>query len=306
MNTPRFHRVAVLMGGVSSEREISLKSGEAVANGLRDAGFDVVPVVVDREELDLPEGIEAAFVALHGRFGEDGGIQRLLDDRQLPYTGSGAASSHVSFDKVLTREALIAAGLPVARGEILPAGAPASAVSLPLPVVVKPPREGSSVGVSIVRTPGELEAAIAEARRFAGDPLVEAYIPGREWTVGIVGDQVLPPIEIEPKLDGGWYSWRAKYFSAGTTRYAFPEDNPADAALCARCRDLALRTFRVLDARGLGRIDFRITPEGEPFILELNAIPGFTPHSLLPKAAGRAGIPFPTLCARILDSARYG
>jgi D-alanine-D-alanine ligase len=301
----RFHRVAVLMGGVSSEREISLKSGDAVAAGLREAGYDVAPVLLEREELPSLDGIEAAFVALHGRFGEDGGIQRLLDARKIPYTGSGATSSHISFDKVLTRDVLLAAGLPVAQGQVLDRKAPASELRLPLPVVVKPPREGSSVGISIVKTAEELDAALVEGRRYADELLVEAFIPGREWTVGIVGDEALPPLEIQPKLDGGWYSWKAKYFSNGTTNYAFPDDNPQDAALCALCRTLALKVFRALDARGLSRIDFRITPQGEPFVLELNAIPGFTQQSLLPKAAARAGIPFPTLCARIMETARH-
>lgn len=305
MNTPRFHRVAVLMGGVSSEREISLKSGSGVVNGLREAGYDVTPVDIEREELPALVGIEAVFIALHGRFGEDGGIQRLLDARKLPYTGSGAESSRISFDKVLTRDALLAAGLPVAEGQLLPAGAPASALRLPLPVVVKPPREGSSVGISIVRTAAELGPALAEARKYADELLVETFIPGREWTVGVVGDDALPPVEIEPKIDGGWYSWQAKYFSNGTTQYVFPDDNPADVALSAHCRDLASRVFRALDARGLGRIDFRITPEGKPFILELNTIPGFTPQSLLPKAAARAGLSFSALCARILETARF-
>lgn len=305
MKSPRFHRVAVLMGGTSSEREISLKSGDAVVQGLREAGYDVTPVVLDREELPALPGIEAAFVALHGRFGEDGGIQRLLNARKLPYTGSGAESSRVSFDKVLTRDALTAAALPVAAGQVLAPGETAAAVRISCPLVVKPPREGSSVGVSIVQNPSELDAAIAEGRRFNPELLVEAFVPGREWTVGIVGDEALPPVEIQPKLDGGWYSWQAKYFSNGTTRYSFPDDNPEDSALSARCRELALRVFRALECRGLGRVDFRITPEGEPFVLELNAIPGFTQHSLLPKAAARAGIPFPALCARILETARH-
>lgn len=303
MPAPRFQRVAVLMGGVSNERPISIQSGEAVVRGLRDAGYRAEPVLLDREALPPLEGIEAVFIALHGRFGEDGGVQRLLDARGVPYTGAGAEASRVAFDKILTRAVLAAAGCPVAPGQTLGVREPVSAVTLPLPLVVKPPREGSSLGITIVRAEGELAPAVAEGRRYADELLIEAFIPGREWTVGIVDGEALPPIEIEAALDGGWYSWRAKYFSAGTTRYLFPEDHPGEAALCRRCRELALEVSRALGVRGMARVDFRVPPQGDPVVLELNTIPGFTGTSLLPKAAARAGLSFAALCARLLETA---
>ena len=221
----------------------------------------------------------------------------------MPYTGANSRSSRLAFDKLLTRAALAAAELPIAPGQILSDAETAADIRLPCPLVVKPPREGSSVGITIVTDPAELEAAVAEGRRHDRELLIEQFIPGREWTVGVVDDQALPPIEIQPTLDGGWYSWNAKYFSEGTTNYIFTEDNPADVALSGLCRQIALDVFRTLGARGFGRVDFRIDPTGKPFVLELNTIPGFTEHSLLPMAAARAGLSLPDLCEKIMETA---
>ncbi len=299
----RARNVAVVMGGTSTERDVSLRSGKAVSQGLADAGYAVTPVVLDADAVDgIPEAVDAVFIALHGGYGENGGIQADLDARGLPYTGSGAAASSLAMDKVATKRVLAAAGIPTAAYELLPPGV--AGTSLALPVVVKPPCDGSSVGVGLVRRRGEWEAALEEARRVdpQGRALVETYIPGREWTVGILIDEALPVVEI--CAPGGWYGFDAKY-TVGKTQYVFP-DGPDDQALADRCRRLALESFRAAGCRGMGRVDFRVTPAGEPFVLEINTVPGFTATSLLPKAAARRGIAFPDLCAAILEAARCG
>ncbi len=293
-------RVAVVMGGTSNEREVSLKSGAAVVEGLTEAGFDVVPVVLERDSVDaLPAGVEAVFLALHGGYGENGGVQADLDRLGVPYTGPGAAASRITIDKIATKRVLEAAGVPTAPFEVLPRGADATA--LPLPVVVKPPRDGSSVGISKVSEPGQWAAALETARAVdpQGEVLVEAYIPGREWTVGVVGGEALPVVEIQ--APGGWYGFAEKY-TRGVTRYVFPEASE-DAPLTAQCQVLALLAFQAVGCRGVSRIDFRVTPEGRPYVLEINTIPGFTATSLLPKAAAKKGLSFSALCAKLLEHA---
>lgn len=308
----RFNRVAVLLGGGSSEREISLLSGAAVAGALREAGYDAVETEVSRENrFTLPEGTEAVFIMLHGAYGEDGGVQSELDRLGVPYTGSNAAVSRVCFDKQLSREAFAAAGVPVAPGYLLRADVVAGGVvpppALALPVVVKATRQGSSVGVYIVHTPKEWAAAVRDVFRYGDAAVVETFIPGREWSVPVIGeDTVLPGMEMIPSAARGWYDFTAKYSDDAGTVYAFPEDNPADAALVARSREIALQAYRAVGARGMGRIDMRITPEGEIFVLEINNIPGCTHHSILPQAGRKAGIAFPELCSRILESAACG
>jgi len=287
---------------MSSEREVSLRSGAAVAAALAGAGLDVVPVVLERDGLtSLPEGVGVAFIALHGGYGENGGVQADLDKLRVPYTGPGAAASRVAMDKAATKRLLDAAGIPTAAWEVLARGVGES--RLPLPVVVKPPRDGSSVGISKVSEASQWAAALAAARAAdaAGEALVEAYVPGREWTVGVVGGEPLPVVEV--CAPGGWYGFAEKY-TPGATRYAFPE-SAADAACVARCQELAVGVFHAVGCRGVGRVDFRVTPEGEPFVLEINTVPGFTATSLLPKAAARAGMPFAALCVRLLELAAY-
>lgn len=292
----QFRTVAVLMGGIGSERDVSLRSGAAIARGLRERGYEVAEVDVKRRRLDLPAGTDAAFVALHGAFGEDGGIQRLLARRGVPYTGSDAASCRVAFDKKLTRKALAAAGIPIAEGVTIRRAGAAS--PLPLPVVVKPTREGSSVGCHRVRTARQWARAAADALKYNGEAVVEDFIEGRELTVGIVGGRALPAVEIV--APGGEYSYKAKY-TPGMTRYICPARIPVPLALklaaCARA------VFRVLGASGMGRVDFRLRPDGTFCVLELNSIPGFTETSLLPKAAAAAGLDFGRLCERILNLA---
>jgi D-alanine-D-alanine ligase len=291
----RFQSVAVLKGGFSAEREVSLESGSAVANGLRAAGYDVMEVDVMSPEFIIPAGIEAVFIALHGTFGEDGGAQARLTEVGIPYVGAGVESSRIAFDKILTEHCLHKAGIPVPESEVLCRG---DEPSMRPPVAVKPPRQGSSVGCSLVFDESEWPLALADAWQYDDEILVQRFIPGREFTVGIVDGFVLPVVEIV--TEAGWYDYTAKY-KVDTTRYVVPAE--LDTESTARMQKLALKTFEALGARGFGRVDFRMTPEGEFFVLELNTIPGFTSHSLLPKAAAAAGIGFSELCDRIMQTA---
>lgn len=295
MNDRHFEKVAVLKGGVSAEREVSLESGAAVAAGLRDAGYDVVEIDVQSEDFLVPDGIEAVFIALHGTFGEDGGAQARLEELGIAYVGAGVEASRVAFDKLLTESVLNAAGVPVPQSETLGAG---QGHTLPLPLVIKPPREGSSVGCHLVFEESAWDAAVSEALTHDKEVLVQQFIAGREFTVGVVDREVLPVVEIVPA--GEWYDYAAKY-EADTTRYVVPAELSGDKR--AEMQELALKTFDALNCRGVGRVDFRMTPEGELFVLELNTIPGFTSHSLLPKAAAAVGIDFPSLCDRIMQTA---
>ena len=284
------------MGGTSAERAVSLRSGAAVANGLRAAGYEAVEVDIRNRGIRLiPRDVDLVFVALHGEFGEDGRVQRMLERAGLPYTGSGPAASEASFDKRLTKELLEKAGVPTPRYEILRRG---RKPALALPAVVKPTRQGSSIGVNRVLRKSRWRAALTDAFRYGNEVLVEGYVKGRELTVGVVGDLALPVVEVV--APNGWYDYRAKY-TKGLTRYLVPA--ALDARTAARCQELALATFRALGCRGFGRIDFRMTAEQELYVLELNNIPGFTETSLLPKAAAAAGIGFAELCDRIVKLA---
>ena len=291
----KFGQVAVLKGGISAEREVSLESGAAIAAGLRTAGYDVTEIDVISSDFTVPAGVDAVFIALHGTFGEDGGAQARLEVLGIPYVGAGVEASRIAFDKLLTEQCLMAAGVPVPDSEVLRAG---QSRTLSLPVVVKPPREGSSVGCHLVFNASEWDAAFAEALTHDAEVMVQQFIPGREFTVGIVNGQVLPVVEIVPA--GEWYDYAAKY-QADTTRYVVPAELSSEKT--EEMQNVAMKTFEALGARGFGRVDFRMTPSGDLFVLELNTIPGFTSHSLLPKAAAAAGIEFPELCDRIMRTA---
>jgi D-alanine-D-alanine ligase len=284
----KFQHVAVLKGGFSAEREVSLESGSAIAAGLRAAGYTVTEIDVKSSDFTVPAGVEAVFIALHGTFGEDGGAQTRLTELGLPYVGADANASRIAFDKILTEECLRKKKIPVPASEVLYRG---DTPSMKPPVAVKPPRQGSSVGCSLVFDE-------SEAWQYDEEILVQRFIPGREFTVGIVDGTVLPIVEIVTAA--GWYDYTAKY-KVDTTRYVIPAE--LDAKTAARMQKTALKTFEALGARGFGRVDFRMTPEGEQYVLELNTIPGFTSHSLLPKAAAAAGIEFPELCDRIMRTA---
>lgn len=286
------------MGGTSTERDVSLASGRAVARGLREAGYGRVDeVVLERNEARPAPDVEAVFVALHGAYGEDGGVQHDLDLLGLPYVGSGAGASRRAFDKRETKAVLAREGLPTAPFRVLGPGE----WEMPIkpPAVVKPPCQGSSAGVGWVFDDADWAKALAGARCYSDEVLVEAYIAGRELTVGIVDGKALPVIEVfAPR---GRYDTEAKY-TRGRSGYGVVS---AEDPVARRCAGLALETFRAFDARGFGRVDFRVDGNARPFVLELNTIPGFTENSLLPKAAAAAGIDFATLCGEILELAVF-
>src|SRR5574344_685498 len=299
----KFKRVAVLQGGTSSERKVSFLSGANVIEALKSLGYDVVPVTLDADNVDnVPDDVDAAFLALHGGYGENGGVQAALDARGIPYTGPGAAASRITIDKIATKEVLKKAGVATAPWAIL--DHETAECPIPLPVVVKPPKDGSSVGISRVFKPEEWKDALALARKTDKDgvALVEAFVPGREWTVGILAGKALPVIEIQ--APNGWDGHQEKYL-ANATKYVFPEDG-ADAALkklLKKAQKTALAAYKATGCRGVTRVDFRVSPEGETYVLELNTVPGFTAHSLVPKAAARTGLDFAHLCEAILDTA---
>jgi len=294
----KYNRVAVLMGGPSAEREVSLRSGAAALRGLQESGYAATAVEVIGRTFTLPPGTEAVFIALHGEFGEDGEVQALLDGMGMPYTGSGVDASRASMDKLVTKEVFTAHGIPTAAYASLQRG---DKPEFPLPAVVKPVRQGSSFGVHLVREPSQMAAALEDAFRYDEQVLVETYIPGRELTVGILDREVLPAVEIA--APDGWYGYEAKY-TPGKTRYLCPAELPE--AVRVEAQRLALAVFDALGCEGFGRVDFRLSPEGGLYVLELNSIPGLTETSLLPKAAAAAGIPFAALCDRLMRTARCG
>ena len=304
-------RIAVLMGGRSSEREVSLESGRNVAEALKSLGkYEVVPVDVQDDSLGaLPAGVDAVYVALHGGWGENGGVQAALDARGIPYTGPGAMASRIAMDKVKTKMVLEMKGVPTAAWSL--AGRDTEKSPLPLPVVVKPPSDGSSVGISKVSTAdgwaAARDAAFAASDSAAGgsgrdEILVEEYVPGREFTVAVVDGEAWPVIEIV--ANGGWYGYEEKYRS-NETRYPFLEESAEgrDAGLAAKLKDIAVKAYSAVGCRGVTRVDFRVSPLGRCYVLELNTSPGFTSHSLVPKAGMKTGLTFAGVCDRILASA---
>ncbi|MBX3745029.1 MAG: D-alanine--D-alanine ligase [Verrucomicrobiae bacterium] len=295
MSEPR--NICVLLGGPSSEREVSLRSGAAVAGALRSAGFTVTEVdpVGDWR---IPAGTEVVFLALHGTWGEDGTVQAVLDAQGMAYTGCGADASRVAFDKVLTKRRLQEAGVPTAPFlTVTDSRAPWPAGWRP-PVVLKPVRQGSSVGLRFVDRENEWPAALAACLEHDTEALVEERIGGREITVGILGDRALPVVEIRP--NEGVYDYRNKY-TPGATGYLCPA--PFDDGTTQRLQEAALGAFRAVGGRDYGRIDAMVRPGGEPVVLEVNTLPGMTETSLLPKAAAAAGIGFADLCRRMVEFA---
>ena len=285
-------RIAVLMGGLSAEREVSLRSGAAVTVALKEAGYEVVSVEVDDAKVPLPPNIDLAFLAMHGTFAEDGQIQDLLASRGIPYTGANAQVSQAAFNKEKTKERLRMCGVPTPEGQLVRS---AEEVTLPLPVFVKPNAQGSSVGSRAAATKEELAVAIAEALKFDSSALVERLIRGRELTVGVLGDDVLPIIEIKP-LDG-FYDYTNKY-TKGKTEYFCPADLPEK--ITKQIQTHALTAHLALGGTVYSRIDFLL--EGDAaYCLEVNTIPGMTATSLLPKAAAAVGIDFPQLCRKIIE-----
>ena len=294
-------RVAVLMGGPSSEHEVSLNSGGAVARALREAGFAVDEIVLETGELPpLHEDVRAVFPALHGRFGEDGTVQRLLEERGLPYVGCDPAVSELLLDKARTRDVLEQNGLPVAAGMVVTRSDIPLPDSIDLPLIVKPNREGSTIGMAKVNGPDDWRPALEEALRYDTDIVVEKFVIGCEVTIGILFDEPMPVIEIVPP--GEIYDYDAKYvYDHGKTEYLCPPRSLSKETQ-ERLQDLALATFHTLGARDLLRVDIIVNAD-ETIILEGNSIPGFTATSLIPKAADAAGLTFPKLCARLIRAA---
>jgi len=300
-----FGKIAVLLGGKSAEREVSLKSGGMVLNALRSRGVDALPFDPAERGLDalIGERFERAFIALHGRFGEDGTVQGVLEWLGIPYTGSGVLASALAMDKLRAKLLWHAEGLPTPPYAVLTKDSDLRTVArkLGVPLMVKPASEGSSIGMSKVGSAAGLDEAYALAANYDQVVIAEKFIDGAELTAGILGDQVLPLIKIETPRD--FYDYQAKYI-ASDTRYIVPCGLPA-----ARERDLqalCLKAFRALGCRGWGRVDLMLNRQGRPFVLEVNTVPGMTDHSLVPKAARAVGMSYEDLCLRILEAAHVG
>ena len=295
---PAALNITVLLGGPSAEREISLRSGAGVAGALRSLGHLVTEVDPRDGAFTLPRETAAVFLALHGTYGEDGTVQRQLEKLGVPYTGCDAEASRIAFDKVLTKHRCLEAGVPTANHVVVEsAQAPWPAGWQP-PVVVKPVRQGSSVGLQFVERVAGWNAALREALRFDSQVLVEEMISGRETTVGILDGRPLPVVEVRPK--SGAYDYLNKY-TAGRTEYFCPA--PFEAAVTDRIQRAALQAFRAIGGRDYARVDVMVRAGGEPVVLEVNMLPGMTPTSLLPKAAAAAGMNYEQLCQRMLELA---
>lgn len=303
--TSSFGKVAVLFGGRSAEREVSLKSGAAVLAALQRSGVDAHgfdPAVQDLHTL-LDDGYQRAFIALHGRYGEDGTVQGALELMGIPYTGSGVLASALAMDKWRTKLVWQAAGLPIPAYELLAADSDFDAVAtrLGLPLFVKPANEGSSVGISKVKRAGELRAAYEEAARHDKLVIVEAFVGGGEYTAAILGGQALPVIKIEPTNE--FYDYEAKYLR-DDTRYLCPCGLAPEQE--AEMQHLAQQAFALIGGEGWGRVDFLMDETGKPYLLEINTSPGMTDHSLVPMAARQAGMSFEQLVLRVLELTHVG
>jgi D-alanine-D-alanine ligase len=297
-------RIGVLMGGVSPEREISLRTGQAIAKALRERGYDVYPIDVgyDIAHRLISQRIGIAFIALHGRFGEDGTIQGMLEMMRIPYTGSGVLASALSMDKIMSKRIFATQSIPTPASHVLHLGEdPSQALEkldFPFPIVVKPASEGSTIGITIVRDRAGLPQAIEHARRYDHRLLLEEYIQGKEITLSVLNGQPLPVIEIAPK--GGFYDYRAKY-TKGETEYIIP---PRIAPKVQKeAERVGLEAYNSLGCEGCARVDMMADEKGGVFVLEVNSMPGMTETSLVPKAARFAGIDFPELVERILEKA---
>jgi len=302
MRRGNFGKVAVLMGGPSAEREVSLKSGNAVLAALKRQDVDAHGIDADKSTLRLLEdgGFDRVFIVLHGRWGEDGVIQGALEVLDIPYTGSGVLGSALGMDKLRSKYLWSAAGIPTPEYAMLEPGIDLGKVAakLGLPMFVKPAREGSSLGISKAKTVAELKAAWETAAKYDDQVIAERFVDGAELTCGILGDRALPLIRIE--TDREFYDYEAKYI-LDTTRYLCPCGLPVDRERAIQ--DLAQRAFDALGCSGWGRVDFMLDKAGQAYALEVNTVPGMTDHSLVPKAAKQAGIDFDQLVMRILETA---
>ncbi len=294
-------KIAVLMGGFSSEREISMRSGRRVAIALRSIGYCVEEVDVRNEQFEISKKVDVVFIALHGTGGEDGVVQSILEKQGIVFTGSGSQASHLAFDKVAAKKIFREHGLFTPRDVVWDKkqfdGAKLKS-KLDYPVVVKPSRQGSSIGIQIVEREEQLESALQEAFEKDSVVLIEEFIEGRELTVGILGEEALPVIEIRPK--SGWFDYHNKY-TEGATDELVPA--PIGSSLRQHVQTQALKAHRILGCRDMSRVDFRVDCQGQTYLLEVNTIPGLTDTSLLPKAAAARGITFPNLCLALVECA---
>jgi D-alanine-D-alanine ligase len=294
-------RIALAKGGPGSERDISLATAKGVAEALGTLGAEVVEVDVTGPDFEIPAGVDAVFNVIHGTFGEDGQIQRILEARGIPYTGAGSASSELAFDKARSKARFVECGVPTAAYQRLPLGAARPEdVRIPIPLVMKPLREGSSVGVHIIRDAAGIGPAIEDLKKFGGEALVESFIAGKELTVGVLGDQILPVVHIQPR--DGFYDISNKYpwlTGTGGSDYFCPADLGPETTKAVQ--DAAMAAHRALGVEVYSRVDVLLDANERPYVLEVNTIPGMTATSLLPKAARAAGIMYPALCARILE-----
>lgn len=297
----RKSRIGVLMGGLSEERDISLKTGGAVLKALKDSGYDAVGIDAGT---DLPERlrrrkVEVAFIALHGTYGEDGCVQGLLEVMGIPYTGSGVRASSVAMDKVASKKIFAFSGISTPGFCEVPADG--RVTGLRLPVIVKPSTQGSAIGVTVVRKKAALKEAVKEARRHSGDVFAEEFIEGPELTVAVFEGRAFPVIEIRPKE--GLYDYRAKY-TPGLTDFLVPA--PLRKGTEKRVVAEALAAYSALGCSGAARVDIMLGAEDKPFVLEVNTIPGMTETSLLPKAAAAAGMSYRDLVEEMLENAGLG
>ena len=295
-------KIAVLMGGPGSERDVSLATARGVAKALRSRGAEVLEIDVRDENFELPKDVDLAFIAIHGTFGEDGQLQQVLENRGVPYTGDGVKESWTAFDKIESKKRFEAADVTTPQWQVIGAN---EQPTLPLPIVIKAPRQGSTVGVYIIKEANQLESALAEARKFDRQLLVEEFVPGRELTIGVLGDQALPILEIIPK--GGVYDFTNKYpflnpQAGGGAEHVCPAK--IEETLTRKIQELALRAYRSIGLRVYSRVDVLLPENAEPSVLEVNTIPGMTEASLLPEAAAAAGIKYDELCLRIIELSR--
>ncbi|MFZ4115628.1 MAG: D-alanine--D-alanine ligase [Chthoniobacterales bacterium] len=289
------HLIAVLMGGPGVERDVSLASGTSVAKALQEVGLSVVTCDVKDRDFTLPEGVTFAMNMIHGTFGEDGELQELLEKRGIPYSGAGVEGSRMAIDKIASKKRFVEFGIPTAPFEVLREG---ERPSLSVPFVIKAPKEGSTLGVYIIKENDskQIEAALEGAFQFGEEILVEEFFSGKELTVGILGEQAFPIIEIRAK--DGLYDYKNKY-SVGGSQHVIPA--PLDSALTARIQKIALDAHHALGLEVYSRVDMMLSDDGRIAVLEINTIPGMTETSLLPDAAAVFGLDFAALCVRIVE-----
>src|SRR5437868_2060966 len=295
-------KIAVLMGGPGSERDVSLATGRGVSKALRSLGTQVVEIDVQDENFQLSDDTDLAFLTIHGTFGEDGQLQKILERRGIAYTGDGVSASEIAFDKIRTKQKFQEHGVTTPPWEVI---RPGQRPTIALPIVVKASRQGSTVGVVIVNNESEIDSAISEVAKYGRELLIEKFVSGRELTIGILGDQALPILEIIPK--GGFYDFNNKYpflnpQAGGGAEHVCPAKIGTEKT--QEIQELALRAFRAVGLQVYARVDAILSDNGEPFVLEVNTIPGMTEASLLPEAAAAAGINYIDLCARIIALSR--